>query len=173
MQRAAIARDRCNARYLPGISLPDSLEVVHDHGTAIAHATDGLVVIATPTGALREIARALRNLAPATAIVWLCKGFEEASGMLAHQVVTEELGATRSGAGPLRTDFALGGARAADSGDRRRCAEFCSRVTVRCAGALRVLDRRCGRCRDQRRIKCAGDRDRLRRAGLGLSARAA
>jgi glycerol-3-phosphate dehydrogenase (NAD(P)+) len=99
-------------------------------------------VIATPTGALREIARALRDLAPATAIVWLCKGFEEASGMLAHQVVTEELGAhALERAGPLSgPSFALEVARGLPTAVTVAGApDFCARVTDALhAGALRV-----------------------------------
>jgi glycerol-3-phosphate dehydrogenase (NAD(P)+) len=141
-QRAAIARDHINARYLPGVPLPDSLGIARGLGAALAHASDGLVVIATPTGALREIASELRTLGPEAAIVWLCKGFEEASGMLAHQVVTEVLGATTHGrAGPLSgPSFALEVARGLPTALTVAGApEFCTRVTDSLhGGSLRV-----------------------------------
>lgn len=141
-QRAALLRDRRNARYLPEVSLPDSLEIAHDLGAALANAAGGLVVIATPTGALREIARELRTLAPATAIVWLCKGFEETSGLLAHQVVVEEIGSDAlERAGPLSgPSFALEVARGLPTAlTVAGATDFCARVTEALhGGALRV-----------------------------------
>jgi glycerol-3-phosphate dehydrogenase (NAD(P)+) len=102
-QAECLRTGRENARYLPGIALPDSLAIESELARAVQFAGDGLLVIATPTGALRETLRALAPLAPRAAIVWLCKGFERDSGKLAHQVVAEELGATRlrDAAGPL------------------------------------------------------------------------
>lgn len=92
-----------NARYLPGNALPASLAIESDLARVVRFAGDDLLVIATPTDALRETLRALAPQAPRAAIVWLCKGFERESGRLAHQVVAEELGETRlrDAAGPL------------------------------------------------------------------------
>ena len=97
-QVAAINATRLNARYLPGHPLPAALTVTAD----LAHALDGadLVVLGTPTGALRPMLRALREQRCTAPLVWLCKGFERDSGLLAHQVVAAELGA-RDDAGPL------------------------------------------------------------------------
>jgi glycerol-3-phosphate dehydrogenase (NAD(P)+) len=97
-QAGAINAARVNARYLPGHPLPASLTVTADLG----HALDGaaLIVIGTPTGALRAVVRDLRGAGAAAPLAWLCKGFERDSGLLAHQVVAAELGALRA-AGPL------------------------------------------------------------------------
>jgi len=47
-------------------------------------------VIATPVAGLREVCTALRSQ-PVVNIVWLCKGLEQATGCLPHQVVAELL----------------------------------------------------------------------------------
>jgi glycerol-3-phosphate dehydrogenase (NAD(P)+) len=97
-QAAAIARQRCNERYLPGVALPASVSVTPALGTALLDAK--LIIIATPTDALRELLRSLRGALGAP-LVWLSKGFEQSSGRLAHEVVLEELGTLQLEAGPL------------------------------------------------------------------------
>jgi glycerol-3-phosphate dehydrogenase (NAD(P)+) len=83
----AIANDRRNQRYLPEIALPAQVAIEADFGVAVA-AVD-LVLVATPTSALREM---LVKLAPVRKpVVWLCKGFEPQSAMLPHQVAAEVL----------------------------------------------------------------------------------
>jgi glycerol-3-phosphate dehydrogenase (NAD(P)+) len=85
-QVEAMQRERCNQRYLPGVSLPSRLRLVADHQQAVAHAAGGLVVIATPMSALRERLSALSEVGPA---LWLCKGFEQGSGALGHEIARE------------------------------------------------------------------------------------
>jgi glycerol-3-phosphate dehydrogenase (NAD(P)+) len=83
-----IAASRCNRRYLPEITLPDRLAVTADFGAATVAAE--LILVATPTSALREI---LVRLAPLNKpVVWLCKGFEAQSAKLPHQIAAEVLG---------------------------------------------------------------------------------
>lgn len=90
-QAAALSATRSNPRYLPEAVLPESLEVTADFALALAPAA--LLIIATPTAGLRPLAESILRLRPAgrsqTPIVWLCKGFEEGTGLLAHQVVEE------------------------------------------------------------------------------------
>ncbi|OOG58623.1 NAD(P)H-dependent glycerol-3-phosphate dehydrogenase [Polaromonas sp. C04] len=86
-QAASLQAQRVNARYLPGIALPDSLDVCA--GTvAAAVAGQDLVIIATPMSGLRELLSRLKTCA--TPVAWLCKGFEAARaqsfGLLAHEV---------------------------------------------------------------------------------------
>jgi glycerol-3-phosphate dehydrogenase (NAD(P)+) len=83
-QAAAIARARANERYLPGVALPEALEVSAEWPRR-AH----LLVVATPVAGLREV---LPRCAE-TPLVWLCKGFEARTGLLPHQVVAAVLGA--------------------------------------------------------------------------------
>jgi glycerol-3-phosphate dehydrogenase (NAD(P)+) len=82
-QLDAMRRARCNLRYLPDVELPDALQLSADHAAAVAHGGTGLLVIATPMAGLRERLAALPG---DTAVVWLCKGFERASGMLGHEI---------------------------------------------------------------------------------------
>ena len=137
-QVAAINATRLNARYLPGHPLPAALTVTAD----LAHALDGaeLVVLGTPTGALRPMLHALREQRCTAPLVWLCKGFERDSGLLAHQVVAAELGA-RDDAGPLSgPSFAEEVARGLPTAlTVAGAAAFCALVTsVFHAGALRI-----------------------------------
>jgi glycerol-3-phosphate dehydrogenase (NAD(P)+) len=86
-QAETIARTRRNERYLPGIEVPRSVEVVAD----LAQVMSGvqLALAATPVAGLRDL---LQRLGARTPLVWLCKGFEEGSGLLPHQIVEEVLG---------------------------------------------------------------------------------
>jgi glycerol-3-phosphate dehydrogenase (NAD(P)+) len=88
---AMIDQGQQNARYLPGIALPDTLRATTD----LAAALDGadLVLVAVPSHAF---AGTLRELAPyrsATAgVAWATKGFEPGSGRFLHEVAAEVLG---------------------------------------------------------------------------------
>ncbi len=79
-----------NARYLPSIPLPASLQIVHrDISTQSAQAD--LCIIATPMSALRGMLLQLQNTT--CPVVWLCKGFETSQdgrvGLLGHEIATE------------------------------------------------------------------------------------
>lgn len=82
---------RQNARYLPGMALPETIQMSADLAEAVAHAKDGLLIIATSVSGLRPLAGALGQHDPAS-VVWLCKGFEEGTGLMPHQVVQQALG---------------------------------------------------------------------------------
>ncbi|MET0335572.1 MAG: NAD(P)H-dependent glycerol-3-phosphate dehydrogenase [Rhizobacter sp.] len=75
---------RENQRYLSGVGLPAELRLSDDFDAAVAHARGGLVVVATPMAGLREMLQRLPADAPG--VLWLCKGFEEGSGLLGHEV---------------------------------------------------------------------------------------
>lgn len=75
---------RRNARYLPEIALPPALQLTADFGAAVAHARGGLLIVATPMAGLAEVLRALPADAPG--VLWLCKGFEEGTGWLGHEI---------------------------------------------------------------------------------------
>jgi len=86
-QCRAIAAARCNQRYLPEIALPPQLRIEPQFAAAIAAAE--LVLVATPTAALRDM---LARLAPLRkSVVWLCKGFELQSAELPHQIAARVL----------------------------------------------------------------------------------
>jgi glycerol-3-phosphate dehydrogenase (NAD(P)+) len=96
---SSIAETRRNERYLPGVELPASLHCTSDLAAAVAHARHGLLLIATPTAALRDLVRQLHGIAALPPIVWLCKGLERGSAAMAHEIVRDELGGHP--AGPL------------------------------------------------------------------------
>lgn len=80
---AAMRASRCNARYLPEASLPPSLLLSADLDEALAHAAQGLLIVATPMAALRDM---LQGLPQGAAVLWLCKGFEAGTGLLGHEI---------------------------------------------------------------------------------------
>jgi glycerol-3-phosphate dehydrogenase (NAD(P)+) len=85
-QAQALQRERCNARYLPGVALPSSLRITADLAMACDHgsgSTGALTVLATPMAALRS---GLACLPDARPVLWLCKGFEAGTGALGHEV---------------------------------------------------------------------------------------
>jgi len=95
----ALAASRRNSRYLPEFELPPALRFTADLAVAVAHARSGLLLIATPTAALRGLLRQLHGRSPLPPLVWLCKGLEQGSAAMAHEIVADELGG--HAAGPL------------------------------------------------------------------------
>lgn len=95
LQAAALNTARENTRLLPGVPLPQQVDV----SAALAGAVAGAprIALAVPVNAVRETCRRLREPAVAAAVVpgaalfLLCKGFELASGELPHRVVEAEL----------------------------------------------------------------------------------
>jgi glycerol-3-phosphate dehydrogenase (NAD(P)+) len=88
-QAQIIARTRRNERYLPGMDLPAAVGITADLSRAVSGAQ--LLLAATPVAGLRELAGRIAADSP---LVWLCKGFEEGTGLLPHQLVSQ----TRCGA---------------------------------------------------------------------------
>jgi glycerol-3-phosphate dehydrogenase (NAD(P)+) len=93
-QAQAIHATRRNERYLPGFEVPKALLVTSDLSKALHGAR--IALVATPVAGLRDV---LQRLDAPMPVVWLCKGFEEGSGLLPHQVAAETLGeSVKSGA---------------------------------------------------------------------------
>lgn len=105
---------RENTQYLPGIALPDQLQLTADLDQALAHATSGaqpgLLILGVPLAGLRfmctQLAEKLALLdlqmkghthqnghQPLAGIVWTCKGLEADSGMLPSEIAREALSA--------------------------------------------------------------------------------
>ena len=97
LQSKSLAEDRVNTRYLPGIDLPEGLQIDggQDSFEDVLEGQD-LLIIATPMSGLREILQNLKYVK--TPVAWLCKGFEtpqknnfQASfGLLAHEIRAQE-----------------------------------------------------------------------------------
>lgn len=110
-QAEAVRAARVNARYLPGVSLPDALTVTanldeacqwlaaaepagHAEADAAAGAPGeaGLAVLATPVAGMRPVLADLAGRLPERiGLVWLCKGIERDSGLLPHAIAAEAL----------------------------------------------------------------------------------
>jgi glycerol-3-phosphate dehydrogenase (NAD(P)+) len=84
-QARIIGATRRNSRYLPGFELPATLNVTADLGAATQGAS--LLLAATPVAGLRELLSRVSG-----PLVWLCKGFEQGSGALPHQIAAAALG---------------------------------------------------------------------------------
>jgi glycerol-3-phosphate dehydrogenase (NAD(P)+) len=85
---ATLAVLRENSRYLPGISLPDTITPTTEIGSALAGAE--VVVFAVPSGAMREVAReASGSLPPAALLISAAKGLEEGTGLRMSQTLAE------------------------------------------------------------------------------------
>jgi len=89
-QRDALAGDR-RSRYLPEVPLATSVAVAADARAAIRSAD--LVLVATPTAGLRSTIELVRDAGKRLPVIWACKGFEQSSAKLPHQIVAETLAA--------------------------------------------------------------------------------
>jgi glycerol-3-phosphate dehydrogenase (NAD(P)+) len=87
---AAMAKDRCNARYLPGAPFPQSVHVGADLEDALAAAD--LILVAVPSrafaGTLKQVARFRQD---SLEVVWGTKGFDPESGALLHRTAQQIL----------------------------------------------------------------------------------
>ncbi len=92
----ALARERENRRYLPGITLPPGLAISRHFADALAGAE--LAILAVPTAGLRAALGQLAQQAGGLGIIWLCKGFESGSMLLPHQVFGQVLAGHPRGA---------------------------------------------------------------------------
>lgn len=94
-QQHEMARARCNARYLPEVPFPASLEIIDDLTAALVGVDE--VLIAVPSHAFRALLETLgKHLPPHVRIAWATKGFEAGSGLLPHQVARAVLGESRA-----------------------------------------------------------------------------
>ena len=91
-----LARERVSA-YLPKCGIPEEVRIEPD--LALAARWAELVVVATATSGLRPVAQSVAHAAPERALLWACKGFEEQTRRLPHEIVAEtHPGARRVGA---------------------------------------------------------------------------
>lgn len=89
-QENEVLREKRENPMLPGVALPDALELTTD-----LHCVKGCgaVVLATPSFAVRATARQLKDkMDEGTPVILVSKGIEKDSSMLLHQVVEQETG---------------------------------------------------------------------------------
>ena len=84
----ALFRDRASP-YLTGIAVPPAVTL--EPGLARAIANADLLVVATPTSALRQTLAAVGASRTDPDLLFACKGFEASTGLLPHAVVSEAL----------------------------------------------------------------------------------
>ena len=97
-QAAAMRTQRQNARYLPGIALPDSIEISSATLSSLLSTSPNcdLWVIATPMAGLRAALTAMAEVnAP---VAWLCKGLESGTGLMPHEVQAQVAPHLKAGA---------------------------------------------------------------------------
>ncbi|AKP92416.1 glycerol-3-phosphate dehydrogenase [Achromobacter xylosoxidans] len=99
-QAADMAARHENARYLPGIPLPQALTVSSDLDATLRSLKQdgaaGLIILGVPVAGLAATCAELAHRLPAlglrdTPIVWTCKGFEADTARLPHEIVREAL----------------------------------------------------------------------------------
>ncbi len=83
-QASAMASTRENATYLPGVTLPASIEITSD---LVEAARADVLIVATPVSALPAIAAELAECGADCPLIWLSKGFvnDEEGWALPHQ----------------------------------------------------------------------------------------
>jgi len=105
-QASEIAVARRNKRYLPEVDLPEALVVHGDLDAALSGAE--LIVLAATVAGLRPLAGTLCERDSGEPFIWLCKGFEEGTGCLPHEIVHSVFGAKAPACGALSgPSFAL------------------------------------------------------------------
>ena len=85
----ASLRSRRESRYLAGATLPAGVALPERIEEALAE--DALVLVATSTAGLRPMLERVAAHRPSPALLWACKGFEQPSGSLPHEVVASVL----------------------------------------------------------------------------------
>lgn len=106
-QASSLSVEKQNVRYLPGITLPEELQIVSSLHRALSWLSQAsaqkLLLLAVPVSGLREMCQVLSQqfhkpdcLHPL--IIWTCKGFEERTAYLPHEIVEQS----------LHNDFSLG-----------------------------------------------------------------
>lgn len=179
---------RTNARYLPDVALPPTLAISHaplEEVAAGASAQD-LLIIATPTAALRQMLSAIERSGTHAPVAWLCKGFEMPHttanaapiGLLPHEVCAAVAPRLRSAAlsGPsFAREVALGQptclvAASADGALRQQLVAALHGGSLRVYGREDIVGVEVGGAVKNVLAIAAGLCDGL---GLGLNARAA
>ncbi|MEZ9237531.1 MULTISPECIES: NAD(P)H-dependent glycerol-3-phosphate dehydrogenase [Shewanella] len=87
----ALAKDRANSAFLPGIAFPDTLELESDLSKALAASKNVLVVVPSHVFGL-VLSQAKPLLRDDARIVWATKGLEPETGRLLQDVAREQLG---------------------------------------------------------------------------------
>jgi len=88
-QAEVMQASRVNQRYLPNIEFPQSLLLSADFDVAVNEAD--VLIVAVPVSSFRSILERVVAFAVAKPVIWLCKGFENKTSLLPHQIVADIL----------------------------------------------------------------------------------
>ncbi|WP_127959188.1 NAD(P)H-dependent glycerol-3-phosphate dehydrogenase [Serratia microhaemolytica] len=89
-QIALMQQQRCNQRFLPDVTFPDTLLLDSDLARALAASRDVLIVV--PSHVFADVLRQLRpHLRTDARVVWATKGLEAETGRLLQDVAREVL----------------------------------------------------------------------------------
>ncbi len=92
-QAQQIGQARVNEKYLPGITLPDGIEIHARIDEAIRDADHSLIV--TPSHAFAQTVALIEPwVTPTTGLAWACKGFEPGTGRFLHERAREMIADT-------------------------------------------------------------------------------
>src|SRR5690349_13901505 len=75
------------SRYLPGVPIPASVRIEPSLVAAIRGCE--LAILATATAGMRATLEAAGGALAGKPLVWACKGFEDATGALPHEVAAQ------------------------------------------------------------------------------------
>ncbi|MBI5450293.1 MAG: NAD(P)-dependent glycerol-3-phosphate dehydrogenase [Gammaproteobacteria bacterium] len=82
-----MAQQRCNHRFLPGLSFPEGLQIAPALDAALQQAD--LVLLAVPSHGFRELAeQVVPGLRPGQRLLWATKGLDLRSGQPLHTIIT-------------------------------------------------------------------------------------
>jgi glycerol-3-phosphate dehydrogenase (NAD(P)+) len=97
-QAESLRTQRQNARYLPGVDLPEYIDISSAPlASLLASSTaSDLWIIATPMAGLRAVLTAMSQVR--VPVAWLCKGFEAGSGLMPHEVQAQVAPSLMAGA---------------------------------------------------------------------------
>ena len=88
---ADMQASRCNARYLPGLCLPETLGFSTDLARTVGEAE--LILIVVPSHAFAGMVHEIAPLLPSgVGVAWATKGFEPGTGRFLHEVAHEAFG---------------------------------------------------------------------------------
>jgi glycerol-3-phosphate dehydrogenase (NAD(P)+) len=100
-QARDLARQRCNDRYLPGVSFPDALQVGLPEQLEGQLGKADLILLATPSSALPDWMTRLQSQSVQGAVAWLSKGFIRLGAgqesLLAHEMAARLAPSLRCG----------------------------------------------------------------------------
>ena len=88
---ASMTAHHQNTQYLPNYSLPTELSYTDDLPRALEHAQTGLLVVATSLAGLRPLLEQIKLIQQPSALICLCKGVEENTYLLPHQITQQVL----------------------------------------------------------------------------------